>query len=161
MAGSLVITGHRDIADSYRGKVEINVRATLLLGEYDRIILGGAKGVDTIALRAAGMAKHEGNFEVIVMVPDRVGNQPEGSQIAIRRHADKVIELQKEITRADGWYSFKNRNIQMLNLALEYEGKKTLLAFCDGSPSGSQHAINQAKEKGFEVEVIEVQKYRR
>jgi hypothetical protein len=105
------------------------------------VYFGGARGGDSIALEAL-LTMRKGPYpQAIVIVPDTVHQQPGDAQDWISQ-ADQVIELKMPITKADGYWSYKNRNERLIDCAKT--GRGYLIAFWNGRPSGTSHAVEVA-----------------
>lgn len=147
----VVISGHRDISPDDLRKVWAGVKLLVANSSVDEIWVGGARGVDNEALKAAlhyrGEAKRP---KLVVVVPDRIQNQPSECWEWIRR-ADSVIELQHPITAADKYASYRNRNEFMLNHG------SALVAFWSGNKkSGTGSAVNYAKRLNIPVKHLPI-----
>lgn len=133
---SIAFTGNRDYSD----------RAALYQGlddlKADRYYFGGARGADTDALEY--ISKTQPLSERIVVVPNRLEDQPAAAQAVIREHASFVIELKNE-----GSGRFQARNMYMVDRADQ------VVAFTDGRESGGTYnTIQYAKSQGKTVEII-------
>jgi hypothetical protein len=142
------VTAHRDTTeDDFR--IIWETMTELVMDEaVKEVHFGGARGGDSIALEAL-LTMRKGSFpRAIVIVPDTVDKQPGDAQDWITQ-ADAVIELKMPITSADGYWSYKNRNERLV--ACAKEGKGYLIAFWNGTPSGTAHAVGQAIAEGVPV----------
>lgn len=133
---SIAFTGNRDYSDRaalYRGLDDLKA---------DRYYFGGARGADTDALEY--ISKTQPLSERIVVVPNRLEDQPATAQAVIRDHASFVIELKNE-----GPGRFQARNMYMVDRADQ------VVAFTDGRESGGTYnTIQYAKSQGKAVEII-------
>lgn len=137
----IAISGHRDYPDPgafYKGLD--NLRAK----EY---VFGGARGVDTDALKY--LARTQPSARRTVVVPNRVQHQPYEARAAIRLHGQKVIELRN--TGAD---RYQIRNRFMVNRSTHTR------AFYDfRGHGGTYNTINYAKYSGKSFDVWTVSKF--
>ena len=95
---SVAITGHRVYPDRgalYRGLDRINAR---------RYYFGGAQGIDSDALEYVGLTRPRS--QRIVVVPNRLIDQPRFAQMKTRQYATEVIELRNTGTNR---YFIRNR----------------------------------------------------
>lgn len=107
-----------------------------------QIILGGAWGGDTEALRAALNSRKNPNLKLTVVVPDTFQAQPKETHI-FTAQADEVIELKNT-----GRDRYKIRNQYIVDHC------DHLIAFWNGdTASGTKQTINLAKKAGKTVEV--------
>jgi hypothetical protein len=98
--------------------------------------IGGAIGVDTLALRAARADLLYFVGRIVVYVPFTLKDQPVEAQIAIRECADKVVELDYPQKK----WAYLRRNEKML------VGAHLCLAFTDGRQSGgTAHTMRVAR----------------
>lgn len=143
MAKVTVVSGIRDLAKSSHHVVEL---ATLgAASQADELRIGGALGVDTVALEAAC----DTNVRKAVYVPFTVAKQPKAARAAIERCADEIVALKLGSPRNKGAYL--QRNYIML------AGAQRLVAFTDGRETGGTAAtIRKAKELGVETLVVPV-----
>jgi hypothetical protein len=134
---SIAFTGNRDYADRaslYRGLDKVKA---------DRYYFGGARGADTDALEY--ITKTQPASERIVVVPDRVIDQPVAVQPIIKAHATGVVELGNS-----GPDRYQIRNRHMVDQA------DRVVAFTDGRKSGGTYnTVQYAHSQGKSVEVIE------
>lgn len=112
----IVITGPRDlITTPGSGGGDVVVRrevAAMVAAPALGVVFGGARGVDTVALEAAGRARGRTKRPyLLVVVPGRVDEQPYPSAVTIREWADEIIELRLPLARP---VSFSTRNSRML-----------------------------------------------
>lgn len=129
--GSIAFTGNRDYTDPaslYRGLDQVRA---------DRYFFGGARGADTDALKY--IARTQPLTERIVVVPNRLADQPIKAHAVIRAHATSVIELGNT---GPGRYQIRNQYM--------VDHADRVLAFTDGRKSGGtfntiQYAIRQGK----------------
>ena len=96
---------------------------------------------------AAGEARRGNPPELLVIVPGRVDQQPRAAVAAIRRYADRVIEMGLSVTSRDSYYA---RN----NLMVDHADQ--LVAFWNGTSGGTGHTIKSARRRSIPVEVIDV-----
>lgn len=136
-----VISGIRELHPSSYADVELAV-----LDETDiatTMRFGGALGVDTVALRAAGPSE----IRKSVFVPFRVRDQPEAAREAIENCANDIVELRF----AKHSSAYLRRNDAML------DGADRLLAFTDGRDTGgTAYTIREAKKRNIETIIVPV-----
>lgn len=162
-----VITGIRDPAPSGVAILREVMRELVLahgrgIGTHSLggIVFGGARGVDTGALRFAAAAR--GTLfmvpRLLVIVPCTVAAQPAACARAIRECADEVIELHKPLTEAR---SYHHRNSMMLlEAAKRSPGGDSFVVGFPGYmvPSGGTRAtMGKAREVGCPVYEIEIE----
>lgn len=146
----VVISGIRDLADSSVSDVEEVIRS-LLKADPAVVIVGGARGVDTVALRtAAAIAPGK----ILVVVPGRVRDQPAQARGVIERSGAHGIAEMNLDPRHPGSYHARNR--RMLSEA------DVLLAFTDGRKTGGTGStIQEALKRGIPVEIHKVHRARK
>lgn len=143
MGEVVAISGIRDVSEKSLATVEETMAK---LQDASQLRFGGARGVDTWALRA--VAELEPSASLVVIVPYCVSDQPSEAQKAIRAYADHVIELRLRPNRR----AYLHRNDVLIETA------DRLVAFTDGRRSGgTSYTMRQAKELGIPVEVVLVE----
>jgi len=134
---SIAFTGNRDYTDTgalYRGLDGVSA---------DTYYFGGARGADTDALQY--IAKTQPASERIVVVPNRLADQPVAVRSIIQRDATRIIELGNS-----GPGRYQVRNQYMVNHA------DRVVAFTDGRKTGGTfNTITYANTQGKGVELIE------
>ena len=134
--GTVAITGHRDFGDTaglYRG---------LDQNQANSYMLCGARGVDEKALQY--LAETQPRSTRIVVVPNRVIDQPATARAAIGKYSTQVIELKNK-----GYDRYQVRNRFMV------DNSTRVKAFYDLRGSGGTlNTIRYAQSKGKFVEVI-------
>jgi hypothetical protein len=145
----VVVSGIRDLAEPSRAIVRDTVRKQAR--EASQIHLGGAIGVDTIALLALeGLPVRK-----VVYVPFTLAHQPAAARSAIEQCADQVIELR--LGDPSNRAAYLERNVRMLRDAHGVRAD-LLLAFSDGRTTGGTHyTMSYAKRTGIDVSVITVE----
>lgn len=105
-----------------------------------RLYVGGAVGVDALALR---WLAHDTEAEITVVVPSTVARQPEPAQLAIRaaQEADRlreIVELEHPDFPSTEAYHARNRWM--------VDRSRLLIAFplADGTSSGTRYTIGYA-----------------
>lgn len=144
------ITGHRDLSAKDKQRLWAAMKALVDNASVDEIWFGGAKGTDNEGLRAA--LHHRGEKKtprLVVVVPDHIRNQPRECWEPIGR-ADQVIELGLPIQQEDGFAAYQKRNEFLV------EHATLLVAFWNGSRSGTGNTVNHAKKVGVKTKVITV-----
>lgn len=125
----------------------------------DTIYFGGAVGVDTYALASCigKRTRPSGLFfgpRLVVVCPDTLEQQPPLAR-NWAKYADEVVELGCPITARDGYKSYRDRNIFMVDRAAETGG--FLVAFWNGLPKGgTYHTIQYAQTVGVPIVVFSV-----
>lgn len=138
---TIAITGHRDFADPaalYRGLDRIGAR---------QYYLGGAKGIDTEALKY--IANTQPNSIRTVVVPNTISAQPYEARIAIKQYATNVIEL-------------KNTGIDRYFIRNEFivdKADKTVAFYDFRGKGGTYQTIEYAMSKGKLLEVNPLVEY--
>jgi len=135
-AETIAITGNRDYPD----------RAGLLRGldrlRANRYLFGGARGADSDALEY--LARTQPGSQRVVVVPNRVVNQPLAAQVAIRNYATQVIELGNA-----GADRYQIRNQYLVDNA------DRVAAFTDGRTSGGTwNTIQYAQSRGASISIF-------
>ncbi len=145
----VVISGHRDISPDDVKKVWAAMKGLVRNPTVDEIWIGGARGVDNEALRAALEFRVGPKPKLVVVVPNEVRHQPAECWEWIHR-ADSVIELKQEITARDKFASYRKRNEFMVDHGT------ALVAFWSGKRSGTGNAVSYAKRLKISVTHIPV-----
>jgi uncharacterized phage-like protein YoqJ len=141
------ITGSRNFNDYNQVKQALE-QHIFSRDDVDEIIFGGARGVDTVALRCASELKKQLNKAVTltVIVPFRIDDQPKEAIKAIQECADKVVELGLPRSK----FGFLKRNKKMV------ESADRVLAFWDGKDGGTGNTIDLAKKLKKEVTIVRI-----
>lgn len=109
----------------------------------ERYFFGGARGADTDALEY--VSRTQPATERIVVVPNRLEDQPIAAQAVIRQNATKVIELGNH-----GPDRYQIRNQYMVDHA------DRVVAFTDGRKTGGTfNTVQYANAQGKSVEFIQ------
>lgn len=155
----VVITGIRDLAPEGVAILRETMEE-IVHGGPAGIVFGGARGVDTGALRFAHAARGDWGTatpRLLVVVPGTVREQPRACATAIRECADEVIELGRSLSDVA---SFKHRNGVMLLEATKRtpKGDSFVVAFPgrDTPYGGTRHTMARARAVGCPVYEIEV-----
>ncbi len=156
-----VITGIRDL-DYVLGKgIVLHKLEEIVRGPSEGIVFGGARGVDTVALRAARYVRgrYIGLCPLVVVVPGTVEQQPRGACAAIRECADEVVELKLPLHKPG---SYHTRNQRMLLLAVERSAEMPQQPICvgftdtlDPQAGGTASCMSYARRIGIEVEHVQ------
>jgi len=142
----LVVSGIRDLAPESIPDVEMGILEHLPF--FDEVRFGGARGVDTVALRAAhDVTEGLESPVLIVYAPATLKDLPKEGRTEAERSADRIVELGGHPAHKD---SYLKRNLAMLN------GASRLLAFWDGGTGGTAFTIREAEKRGIPVTVIAV-----
>jgi hypothetical protein len=157
----VAITANRDLAPRDLAVFE---QAMVELCGFcpEEIIVGGARGGDTLALDLAGRHRDLARTRLVVIVPDTVEVQPREAREAIRRWIvpgrDELIERRHPINRRwDNFESFKARNRAMVDRAMRASRPFTLGFWNGDTRSGTFSALAYARKVGCPlwVEAIE------
>jgi hypothetical protein len=152
----VVVTGVRDPDDAGRLTVRKKL-AEIVAALPAGIIFGGARGVDTIALCAAGvLPRHDLKPRRVVIVPGRTVEQPMAACYAIETFADEVIELRGDLSQPS---SFHARNARMLVEAVGRDAVEdpAVVAFlAPGVAGGTRATVERARRLGLTVEEVPV-----
>jgi len=144
------ITGHRSLNATDRERVRKGIQALVNNTSIDAIYFGGARGVDTEALRAALEFRKDKRPHLVVVIPDTVEEQPWDTREWTRK-ADEVIELRNPISKANKFASYRIRNQYLVDIAT------FLVAFWNGDyKSGTGQAVRMAEKDGLYVYKIPV-----
>jgi hypothetical protein len=132
----IAVSGTRTPNSEDEREIVREVRRIMSCDHPVEMILGGALGVDTIAIRAARAARGKNKVpRLIVIVPWTVAKQPTSAREWIVQCADKVVELDLPL---------KKRSYHMRNAAMLARADR-LLAFWDGRKGGTSWTINEAR----------------
>lgn len=118
----IAITAHRHLTREGEETIARTMRE-LLATKPAEFIFGGARGGDTVALRAVLRPSGKGTRpahwpRLVVIVPDTVDAQPHDAREAIRAAApDEVVELHQRVTHQDGFAAYHRRNEAMADRA--------------------------------------------
>ena len=156
----IVISGVRDIALGSMCVVAEKMRE-IIAGHPAGIIFGGARVVDTAALRFAHDAR-VGEWTkpmvppFVVVVPCTVSTQPIACARTIRECADEIIEMHLPLSVPSSYHA---RNTKMLKEAMRRTGDPLLVAFfCERRLRGGTRAtMERAAALGVEVEPVPVE----
>lgn len=140
------ITASREFSGPYSEELITKVIQSYVEDpSIDAIIFGGARGGDSVALRAALNSRVEYRPKLIVVVPNTLSEQPHETKI-ISAQADEVIELLET-----GQDRYKIRNQYIVDNATK------MVAFWNGSyRSGTNQTIRLAKAADKQPEVWRV-----
>jgi hypothetical protein len=115
----IAITGTRGVQIHQIDGVRETLEKTIKANKPHTMYFGGAVGIDTIALVLsasilldmfnAGCTEAR-DTDLIVIFPDEVKDSSGHNVVEAKKFASKVIGLNNEITRKDGWKSYKLRN---------------------------------------------------
>ena len=153
------ITGHRNLSQSDITTISLTMTSLMADETIEAIYFGGAKGADTEALRACLDIRKSLSVQLVVVVPDRVEDQPRVARDWIFR-ADQVIELGNPITPMDHYRSYSLRNEYLVDVVRETDG--FLVAFWDGIESGGTYnCLEYARMSDIPIQVVGVEGPRR
>jgi len=142
----VTITGIRDLHPASEPDVELAI-ADLFAMEVTAIRFGGALGVDTLALTAAGRLRPQ-HVMLTVFVPCTLEHQPAEARRAIEKYADAVVELHLP---PKPW-AYLRRNDAMLDGHVDL-----VVAFTDGrEEGGTWYTMEAARKRKIEVLPIRV-----
>jgi uncharacterized phage-like protein YoqJ len=147
----VAFTGIRDVDPSAETSIRAVVKKIVDRPDVVELIFGGARGCDTLAIRAALETRADrANPKLTVIVPARVKDQPNEAQPWIRK-ADEIVQLGLPLRGGRGSVAYRKRNQAMVDRADE------LVAFWDGRKEGGTHmTILIADCKGIPVKVVTV-----
>lgn len=154
----VTIVGARVLHQRDHRKLTDALVKVLLDPSVHAVILGGAEGVDTVALRFLHqlrtiLRKRRPEVEsvrLIVVVPDELNEQPWEAVRAAKDCADEIIELHHEITEDDHYAAFTKRNEYMVNCSSK------LLSFWNGKNGASKTMMAYARSKSVETFVVRI-----
>ena len=143
----LAISGMRDITPAGAETVTRTMRRALSVLHPTIVNFGGARGVDTIALKAIASS----SVTLIVYLPATRQDAPTEAYLSLPL-ADRVIELKGDPSRPK---TYLDRNSKML------ENANALLAFTDGQrKGGTWDAIKKTWKAGIPVYVVHIERSR-
>jgi len=160
----VVITGIRELAVASHDLVRERVQRAC--GDTTLMIFGGAIGVDTVALHAAGTFKPAGGSrpQLVAIVPFTRRDQPMEARVTL----DHFAHVIRELGLPQGREAYLQRNDVMLeraeavNHARKDDQHSLLLAFTDGrTTGGTAYTIREAKKLGIRTEVVTVKSEKR
>lgn len=141
-----VVSGIRELDPGSIPDVELALAEELAQPGLTEVRLGGALGVDTVALAAACFGPP--HVRVVVVVPFTLDKQPALARQQVQ--ACRTVGV-LELRLPAGKSAYLRRNDKML------EGAQRLLAFTDGRTSGgTAYTIDRARRLGLEVDVVPV-----
>lgn len=156
----VVITGIRDLDYALGKGIVLHKLTEIVRGQAEGIVFGGARGVDTVALKAARLVRgrYIGFCRLVVVVPGTVDGQPKGAREAIRECADEIIELRMPLHQPG---SYHKRNERMLRLAEERSEEVPQRPICvgftddlDPRAGGTASCMSLARRLAIEVEHV-------
>jgi len=145
------VTGHRSLSSAGDLQlVQTAIQTVVRNSSVDAIYFGGARGVDTEALKSALIWRSGIRPHLTVVVPDTIGAQPWDTREWTRK-ADEVIELRNPIMASNKYASFRIRNQYLVEIA------SLVLAFWNGNPnSGTGQAVRLARTACRKVYTVKV-----
>lgn len=146
----LVVTGIRDLHPDDEPIVWSEMDEAVATHKPEAVVFGGARGVDSVALRA--VAEYYPRMKRIVIVPGRVDQQPRAAQYAIVRCATEVVELALDLNDKSAWIV---RNEEMLRRGSAQPGAR-VIGFTDGSASGGTARTVESAKNRWKIPVTEV-----
>lgn len=150
----VAFTGIRDVATSSHGAVFDAVRDEVVAGATE-LRFGGARGSDTVALRAAKRIVDVAlgsRVRIVAVVPFRLSDQPHEASEAVKQCADDILELAlPKNTRLQLVAGYHQRNAELLRPAAR------VVAFIDDRTSGGTYAtIRLARRRGLDLRIVSV-----
>ena len=138
----LGVTGSRDFSLEGEKLIQEVIASYCTNPSVEAIIFGGARGADTIALRAALNSRKDYSPKLVVALPVNVAYQPKDTQV-ITCQADELIEM-----GLSGKTMYYIRNQYIVTHCTP------LIAFWNGDKkSGTFQTINLAKAEKKLVEI--------
>lgn len=149
------ITAHRNTTQDDDKIIYLAMTTLMCDPGIEAIYFGGARGGDTVSLKAAIEIRGlwDNIPELVVVVPDRIEDQPRIAREWILK-ADRVIELKNPITPSDQYRSYDIRNEYLVNVAQKGEG--FIVAFWNSKPSGTANCVGFAKAMEVPVQVVAI-----
>ena len=142
----IAITGSRKVhPDDYK-IISQHMKTLCMDSQVECIYFGGAIGVDSLALQSS--LECEPRPRLILVVPDKLSNQPR-STWEPSKQADEIIELCNPITYDDFFYSYKLRNIYMVD-----HSDKTVAFWTGDTKSGTYHTITYTRSKNKPCDIV-------
>jgi predicted Rossmann fold nucleotide-binding protein DprA/Smf involved in DNA uptake len=139
------VTGHRELGPKSLARLRSAMKGLAQNPRIDAIYLGGALGSDTEALKAALEYRQGKRPWLVVVVPDRLKNQPWHTRKWSQK-ADELIELGNQITAENQWRSYKIRDEYLVDVC------SFLVAFFNGDySSGTGYTVRYAEKDGLQV----------
>lgn len=147
----VAITANRLLTPDDHGIIFDEMMRLMTDGRIESIYFGGAVGGDTVALKACLDVTIMDRPQLIVVVPNRLADQPKITH-EISKKADTLVELANPITVSDGWRSYHIRNEYMVDHA------ERVVAFWNKStkPSGTAACIRYALKNKKPVDIIKI-----
>lgn len=155
----VAVSGLRDVLEDDHTVIARAIDELLAPGTIRTVRFGGARGSDTVALRAA---RRHVSVSLEVIVPGHVDDQPEDARAAIYECADNIIELglpaseprsylRRNDALLDGPYGMFRGAIGTSSRAHQ------LVAFTDGRRSGgTAYTIRRAETLNIPVRKVMV-----
>ena len=146
------ITGTRYANKTHTGEITQALLKVINLHTPSAIINGGAKGADLMSLIIShclreGIENESEKYKLITILPDNLTKVGRNTASVIEDYSDEVIELNLEITAANGWVGFRKRNEEIVNRS------DLIMAFPNDSfeNKGTAMTTNMAYKKGIPV----------
>lgn len=166
----VAITGSRDLGPGDEARIEMAMAECLDWACVREIRFGGARGADTVALRAAHDIRGADRLpRLVVIVPNELGDQPRDAVAAAQGCADVIVELELGELRPSAFHA-RNRNLieghegRRLSvqawppLAEEYTRciapATGCLGFWNGGRGGTSYTLLRAKAAGLLVGTV-------
>lgn len=159
----VIVSGIRD--PSPIGERAVQQKIAEVIEQYPLgFIFGGARGVDTIALRAAyekraaprGTRPPAHMPNLVVIVPGTVLTQPPEAAAAIGNFADESIELRLDLARSAA-YATRNGRMVTEGRLRDPDERPILLAFpTPGVTGGTRMTMDIAQSWGLTLDVVEI-----
>lgn len=175
---TVAITASRDLGPDATGQIELGM-ARLLSTPRSEIRFGGARGGDTIALRAAReiirsrtSREPQARPTLVVFVPSSLADQPREAIRAIEECADRVCELGLPVGMS---VSYHRRNRMMLDGGVVQARRRVgpgglsdqliptirlpadaLMVFWNGGPGGTAYTICYAEKRGIQFAIVRI-----
>ncbi|HEY5657686.1 MAG TPA: hypothetical protein VIY27_07835 [Myxococcota bacterium] len=153
----IAVTASRDLCVGDDVLIELAI-AELVRSPQSRqeIRFGGARGGDSIALRAAhDLLGNDSNTLLSVYVPSRLADQPVEARLTIEACADHVVELGLPVGRRTSYHARNRAMLEPLEVrGVSYPAADGLIAFWNGRGGGTSYTIAQAESRRVPVVVV-------
>jgi len=152
---NISLTGTRYTEKKHDKEVYRTLSGFIKQFKPENMYFGGARGIDTISLLISKAIVTKLNFstKLIVVFPNTKHQAPMDAAHAAVTYADEIVELENEITKENGYSSYRTRNEYLVDhceLLIGFPHKRHKVR------SGTWMCINYAQKIGKEVVIHEL-----